>query len=76
MDEFLAALAPALAVGRRLVLKGADQVLCFDALREWRPQAPKIAIVRDGRDAAVSAFHYRQLMRSGAWPGITGTSVS
>jgi hypothetical protein len=63
MDGFLAALMPAFPAGRRLVLKGADQVLCFDALREWRPAAPKIAIVRDGRDAAVSAFHYRQLMR-------------
>jgi hypothetical protein len=63
MDGFLAALAPALPARRRLVLKGADQVLCFDALREWRPAAPKVAIVRDGRDAAVSAFHYRQLMR-------------
>lgn len=63
MDGFLAALAPALPPARRLVLKGADQVLCFDALRDWRPAAPKIAIVRDGRDAAVSAFHYRQLMR-------------
>jgi len=63
MDGFLAALAPAFPAGRRLVLKGADQVLCFDALREWHPQAPKIAIVRDGRDAAVSAFHYRELMR-------------
>jgi hypothetical protein len=63
MDGFLAALMPSLPAGRRLVLKGADQVLCFDALREWRPDAPKIAIVRDGRDAAVSAFHYRQLMR-------------
>jgi hypothetical protein len=63
MDGFLAALTPALPAGRRLVLKGADQVLCFDALRGWRPAAPKIAIVRDGRDAAVSAFHYRQLMR-------------
>ena len=63
MDGFLAALMPALPAGRRLVLKGADQVLCFDALRGWRPAAPKIAIVRDGRDAAVSAYHYRQLMR-------------
>jgi hypothetical protein len=63
MDGFLAALAPGYPAGRHLVLKGADQVLCFDALREWRPGAPKIAIVRDGRDAAVSAFHYRRMMR-------------
>jgi hypothetical protein len=64
LDGFLAALAPGYPAHRRLVLKGADQVLCFDALREWRPAAPKIAIVRDGRDAAVSAFHYRRVMRA------------
>jgi hypothetical protein len=63
VDGFLAALAPGYPAGRGLVLKGADQVLCFDALRDLKPTAPKIAIVRDGRDAAVSAFHYRQLMR-------------
>jgi hypothetical protein len=63
MDGFLAALAPGLPAGRRLVLKGADQIRCLDALQAWRPHAPKIAIVRDGRDAAVSAFHYRELMR-------------
>ena len=64
VDGFLAALAPGDPGGRRLVLKGADQVSCFEALRERWPAAPKLAIVRDGRDAAVSAFHYRQLMRS------------
>jgi hypothetical protein len=63
VDGFLAALAPGYPAGRRLVLKGADQVLCFEALRDMKPAAPKIAIVRDGRDAAVSAYHYRQLMR-------------
>lgn len=64
MDGFLAALAPGLPPGRRLVLKGADQILCLDALKHWHPDAPTIAIVRDGRDAAVSAFHYRELMRA------------
>ena len=63
MDGFLAGLSPALPAGRRLVLKGADQILCLDALQGCYPRAPKIAIVRDGRDAAVSAFHYRELMR-------------
>jgi hypothetical protein len=63
VDGFLATLAPGYPAGKRLVLKGADQVLCFDALQHLKPAAPKIAIVRDGRDAAVSAFHYRQLMR-------------
>lgn len=64
MDGFLAALAPGYPAGRRLVLKGADQIMSLDALREWRPGAPRIAIVRDGRDAAVSAYHYRLVMRA------------
>ncbi len=63
MDGFLAALAPGYPAGRPLVLKGADQILCLPALNAWRPAARRIAIVRDGRDAAVSAFHYRELMR-------------
>ncbi|HEY1991928.1 MAG TPA: sulfotransferase domain-containing protein [Gammaproteobacteria bacterium] len=63
MAGFLAGLAPALPKGRRLVLKGADQILCLDALQDYYPRAAKMAIVRDGRDAAVSAFHYRELMR-------------
>ena len=63
MAGFLGGLAPALPPERRLVLKGADQILCLDALQDYFPHAPKIAIVRDGRDAAVSAFHYRELMR-------------
>ena len=64
MDGFLAALGPGHLTGRRPVLKGADQILCLDALREYYPGAPRIAIVRDGRDAAVSAFHYRRVVRA------------
>lgn len=69
MQGFLGALAPALPPERRLVLKGADQIISFDVLRNYYPCAPKIAIVRDGRDAAVSAYHYRKLMqeRGMAW---------
>ena len=63
MDGFLAPIQSALPSGRQLVLKGADQILYFDDLMKYRPNAPKIAIVRDGRDAAVSSFHYRRLMR-------------
>lgn len=53
----------------RLVFKGADQILGFDALQKYWPDARKIVIVRDGRDAAISAFHYRKLMleRRLAW---------
>jgi hypothetical protein len=64
IDGFLTALGPGYPVGRRLVLKGADQILCLDALCEYYPGAFRIAIVRDGRDAAVSAFHYRRVMRA------------
>ena len=63
MDGFLAPITRALPPNRQLVLKGADQILHFDELMKYRPNAPKIAIVRDGRDAAVSSFHYRRLMR-------------
>lgn len=45
-----------------LVLKAADQIAVFDHLQAWRPEAPKIAIVRDVRDAAISAQHFRELM--------------
>jgi len=32
-------------------------------LQQYSPQSRKIAIIRDGRDAAISAMHYRKLMR-------------
>jgi hypothetical protein len=46
-----------------LVLKAADQIAVFDTLTTFFPEAPKIVIIRDGRDAAISALHYRELMR-------------
>lgn len=64
MDGLLKALGPGYPAGRRLVLKGADQILCLDALRGYYPDTACLAIVRDGRDAAVSAFHYRRLVRA------------
>ena len=45
-----------------LVFKGADQIARFDLLEEWLPEAKKIVIVRDGRDACLSAYHFRKLM--------------
>ncbi len=57
----------------RLVFKGADQVAVFDGLQGWRPGARKIVIVRDGRDAAISAMHYRALMKAQAAPWYRGT---
>lgn len=46
-----------------LVMKGADQVARFDLLNQWMPNAKKIAIVRDGRDACISAYHFRTIMQ-------------
>ena len=46
-----------------LVMKGADQVARFDLLNQWMPNAKKIAIVRDGRDACISAYHFRTMMQ-------------
>lgn len=48
---------------RVLVMKGADQVARFDLLNQWMPNAKKIAIVRDGRDACISAYHFRTMMQ-------------
>lgn len=48
---------------KMLVLKGADQVARFALLEQWMPHAKKIAIVRDGRDACISAQHFRLLMK-------------
>lgn len=47
---------------RTLILKAADQVPVMDVLDQLSPGHRKVAIVRDGRDAAVSAFYFRKLM--------------
>lgn len=52
---------------KQIVLKAADQIAVFDALGEWAPTAKKLAITRDGRDAAISALHYKRLMRDRPW---------
>jgi len=54
---------------RTLVLKAADQVPVMDVLDQLAPGNRKVVIVRDGRDAAVSAFYFRKLMieRGAPW---------
>lgn len=47
-----------------LLLKGADQIARYGYLKSWRSGARKLVIVRDGRDAVISAIHYRNLMRT------------
>ena len=46
-----------------IALKAADQVMCLQRLAHVSPHSKKIAIIRDGRDAAISAGHYGKLMR-------------
>lgn len=49
--------------GSRIACKGADQVMHFSMLNSASPNAQRVAIIRDGRDAAISAHHYETLMR-------------
>lgn len=69
LNKFIEAIIRYVPRTNRLVLKGADQITSMPALMKMHPRSPKIAIVRDGRDAAVSAFFYRDLMRQrrSAW---------
>jgi hypothetical protein len=60
---FYRALAGQVEPGTRIACKAADQVMHLDALRRATPGATLIAVVRDGRDAAVSAQHFESLMR-------------
>ncbi len=68
LDAFLRGVTdPAPEQATHVVLKGADQVAVFDQLQAWQPDAPKIAITRDGRDASISALHYKKLMEGKPW---------
>ena len=49
--------------GTRIAVKAADQVMSLHCLKELSPDSRKVVIVRDGRDAAISAAHYRRLMQ-------------
>ena len=51
------------------LFKGADQVSVIEALNGYSRPLKKIVIVRDGRDASISAVKYQELMRQrqAAW---------
>lgn len=68
-EAFLEAVGAAAQHQTHLVLKGADQIKLFAVLRSWRPEAKKVVITRDGRDAAISAIHYRKLVENAPWFG-------
>jgi hypothetical protein len=63
MDAFLEAVSTGTEGMSYVALKAADQIEVFPLLKIWQPKAEKIAIIRDGRDAALSALHYTMLMR-------------
>jgi hypothetical protein len=60
---FYRALDRQVAPGTYRLCKAADQLMTLQALRTGDPGARLVAIIRDGRDAAVSAGHFEQLMR-------------
>jgi hypothetical protein len=57
--------------GVTMVLKAADQIPCLPQLIKCSPRSRKLAIIRDGRDAAISALHFNRLMqkRDAPWKG-------
>tara|TARA_A100001391_G_scaffold198974_1_gene181319 strand:+ start:1418 stop:2269 length:852 start_codon:yes stop_codon:yes gene_type:complete len=57
-----------------IALKAADQIPCLPLLQSASPSSKKIAVIRDGRDAAVSAEHFRQLMNKVDAPWTPGVS--
>ncbi|MCZ6831034.1 MAG: sulfotransferase domain-containing protein, partial [Gammaproteobacteria bacterium] len=48
--------------GVPIVFKAADQIMCLEKLQQCSPRSKKIVIIRDGRDAAISALHFNKLM--------------
>ena len=60
---FFSMLRAQVAQETTLVTKAADQVMQLELLRRLSPGSTCLAIVRDGRDAAISAQHYEALMR-------------
>ena len=60
---FYDALSAQCAPDSRIACKAADQVMHLSRLREASPKARHVAIIRDGRDAAISAKHFEALMR-------------
>ncbi len=68
MDAFVEAVCEGWDDMTHVVFKGADQISVFGQLMAWRPNARKIVITRDGRDAAISTIHFHELLRDVAPP--------
>jgi hypothetical protein len=63
MNAFVEAVSADAKEETHVVLKSAEQISRLAVLQGWQPRAKKIAIVRDGRDAAISAAHFQDWMR-------------
>ncbi|MGL4759186.1 MAG: sulfotransferase domain-containing protein [Patescibacteria group bacterium] len=61
---------------QRLVFKAADQIAVFEKLQELFPTAAKIMIIRDGRDAAISASKFKILMSEKKVPWLEHEDVT
>ncbi len=68
---FFDGLRSQLLPGTRVVTKAADQLMQLKTLKRASPEGRAIAIVRDGRDAAISARHFEALMREREAPWLT-----
>jgi Sulfotransferase domain len=64
MEAFLEAVCSDAQEETHVVLKAADQISRLATLNAWQPTAKKIVIIRDGRDAAISATHFQQWLRA------------
>ncbi len=62
--QFYQSLAAQVDGDTRIATKAADQIMQFRELKQISPHSRCIAIVRDARDAAISARHFESLMRS------------
>jgi len=60
---FYQSLAATVKPGATIAVKAADQLQNLSYLKQFAPSTCALAIVRDGRDATISAGHYEALMR-------------
>ena len=72
-NQFLDTIRSYASNARYSLMKAADQIAVFDRLKKLIPDCKCILIIRDGRDAAISAFHYRQLMKQENAPWLKNT---
>ncbi|MEM6484659.1 MAG: sulfotransferase [Pseudomonadota bacterium] len=60
---FYSALSEQVKAPAVVACKAADQLQNLRVLKDLIPESKQVAIIRDGRDAAVSAFHFESQMR-------------